>query len=299
MPTNQFTHTSSVWVHYTDYEWRTAPDGKLYLTPAPDAAPVIYDPLQEAQTLVLDALHIGRMGMSRKTPDADIQAAILSFARKYGLFGLMTALPTTPDFMEYEAVYLPKNHFLKQETMPTLDYLRMFFPFEPLTVGKRGVESIWQISNDRTMQALAMTMSDKPQAVSMCLQRQYAERYDWLKQQFTDWAFNATTCFLYYEEYEDLNPATRRLMQQSISAFGGNAPTYHIELRDKPTLVWDFHSLLLGLQMMFTFMLTDGRKTLRLCKNCLKDFVASKRHVEFCCAKCRKAYEARQTNSDE
>ena len=29
----------------------------------------------------------------------------------------MTALPTTPSFMDYEAVYLPKNHFIKAETM--------------------------------------------------------------------------------------------------------------------------------------------------------------------------------------
>ena len=41
MPTNQFTHTSSVWVRYTDYEWRTAPDDKLYLTPVANAALII------------------------------------------------------------------------------------------------------------------------------------------------------------------------------------------------------------------------------------------------------------------
>ena len=31
----------------------------------------------------------------------------------------MTALPTTPSFMDYEAVYLPKNHFIKEESMET------------------------------------------------------------------------------------------------------------------------------------------------------------------------------------
>ena len=47
--------------------------------------------------------------MSKK-PDAEIQKAIQQFAVKYGLFGLMTALPTTPNFMEYEAVYLSLIH---------------------------------------------------------------------------------------------------------------------------------------------------------------------------------------------
>ena len=50
--------------------------------------------------------------MSKK-PDAEIQKAIQQFAVKYGLFGLMTALPTTPNFMEYE-VYLPKTTLSKK-----------------------------------------------------------------------------------------------------------------------------------------------------------------------------------------
>jgi putative SOS response-associated peptidase YedK len=35
---------------------------------------------------------------------------------------LINALPTTPQFIEYEAVYLPKNQFIKDETMTTKDY---------------------------------------------------------------------------------------------------------------------------------------------------------------------------------
>lgn len=91
-----------------------------------DGATEYYDPLAEYQKIVLDAINIGRMGMSKK-PDAEIQKVIQQFAVKYGLFGLMTALPTTPNFMEYEAVYLPKNHFIKEETMSTEKYLTLFF----------------------------------------------------------------------------------------------------------------------------------------------------------------------------
>ena len=98
-----------------------------------DGASSIYDPLAEYQKIVLDAINIGRMGMSKK-PDAEIQKAIQQFAVKYGLFGLMTALPTTPNFMEYEAVYLPKNHFIKEETMSTEKYLAQFFPFDKLPI---------------------------------------------------------------------------------------------------------------------------------------------------------------------
>ena len=286
---NLFERTSSHWVRYSEYEWRATEDGTLYLTPAKNAKPEIYDPLKDAQQLVLDALNIGRLCMSKK-PDSDIQKEVRAFALKYGLFGLMTALPTTPKFMEYENVYLPKNHFIKEETMRTEDYLALFFPFDKLIVIKRGVESLWNIQNDRTMMALAMTMSDKPMAVNMCFQREYAERYDWLKQQFTNWIFVFSTSMLYYEDYDKTDEDTRNLFRQSMAAFDGNAPTYHIALYDKPTIVWDFHSLLLGIQMMFSFMLTDDTKPLRLCKHCTKVFVASRPSNQFCSPECKNRY---------
>ena len=101
---NLFERTSSNWVRYSEYEWRAAEDGTLYLTPTKTAQPGIYDPLAE-----------------------------------YGLLGLMTALPTTPTFMDYEAVYLSKNHFIKEETMSTKDYLHL----SVLSISQSGCGQAW------------------------------------------------------------------------------------------------------------------------------------------------------------
>ena len=286
----QFEHSNSTWVRYSEYEWKQAEDGKLYLTACSNAQPTIYDPLKEYQQLVLDALYIGRLGMKQEQDDEEIQAEIKAFAEKYGLFGLMTALPTTPSFMDYEAVYLPKNRFVKKETMSTEDYLNLFFPFDKLDVVKRSVESLWNIEGDNMMMALAMTMIDRPMAVNMSFQRQYAESYEWMKQVFTDWAFNATTVFLYYNDYDKLDDDYKQLMRQSIHAFDGNAPVYHIELLEQPTLVWDFHSLLLGIQMMLSFMLTDKNNPMKVCKKCSKFFVASRPSAVFCSPRCKNQY---------
>ncbi|MDE5859585.1 MAG: hypothetical protein K2H23_04275, partial [Oscillospiraceae bacterium] len=92
---NFFECTSSNWVRYSEYEWKSAADGTLYLTPAKTAQPSIYDPLTEYKQIVLDAINIGIM-KSQKSSDKYIQEAIRQFAMKYGLLGLMTALPTTP-----------------------------------------------------------------------------------------------------------------------------------------------------------------------------------------------------------
>lgn len=67
------------------------------------------------------------------------------------------------------------------------------------------------------------------------------------------------------------------------------APTYRIALLDKPTIVWDFHSLLIGLQMMFSFMMAEDKTPLRMCDSCDTIFVAKRSNQRFCCDKCRVA----------
>lgn len=299
--TNLFEYASSHWVRYSGYEWKESKDGTLYLTPVPDAKPEIYDPLEEYETIVLAALNIGSMSMSQK-PQGDIQAAMLQFAMNYGLLGLMTALPTTSGFMDYEKVYLPKNRFLKAESMDTGAYLAHFFPFEKPDLTKHGVESTWNIEGDRDMIALALTMGDKPMAVNLCFQRNYAEPYEWLELQFKDWFFTFMTSILYYEDYDTLDADSRGIYRQAMAAFDGNAPTYHIALLDKPTIVWDFHSLLLGIQMMFSFMLTDTQQPMRICKKCTKVFRASRPSAVFCSSRCKNqynVYKSRQKNRTE
>lgn len=81
-------------------------------------------------------------------------------------------------YSEYEPVYLPKNHFIKEENLSTVDYLNLFFPFNKLDIIKCGVESMWNIQNDRIMLALAITMSGRPIAVNMSFHREYEERFD-------------------------------------------------------------------------------------------------------------------------
>ena len=48
---NLFERTSSNWVRYSEYEWKAAEDGTLFLTPTATAQPSIYDPLSEYQRI--------------------------------------------------------------------------------------------------------------------------------------------------------------------------------------------------------------------------------------------------------
>ena len=284
-----FQRTSSNWVKFSEYELKEAKDGQRYVTPAPKSRPTLYNPLKDAETMVVDALNVGLLSMGR-SKDEKIQTAVMDFTSKYGLLGLMTALPTTPNFMDYDAAYLPRNPFNKEESMNVTDYTMLFFPFaKPEFYHNKG-EARWDISGDREMMALAMTFGNCPMAVNMSFQREYAERYDWLAAQFKDWAFTFLSSYLYYKDYDTLDETTRDIYRKGMAAFGGIAPTYHIALLEKPTIVWDFHSLLLGVQMMFSFMLTDDAKPLRMCKHCNKAFAVTHPNAVFCSHRCKNQY---------
>ena len=142
-----FEHTSASWVSYSDYEIKKDGNGTEYITPKQDAKINLYNPMKNCAQIVLDTVNLGLYLITDKK-DRNKNDRLIEYAKKYGLMGLMTALPTTAEFITYENVYLPKNHLIKQEMLSTAEYLDYFYPFEKPDFVKRGVESSWSISND-------------------------------------------------------------------------------------------------------------------------------------------------------
>lgn len=60
---------------------------------------------------------------------------------------------------------------------------------------------------------------------------------------------------------------------------------------DRPYLVWNFNSLLQGIQLMFSMMLTDENRPIRLCKNCGKAFIARRHRDKFCSQECSEEWK--------
>ena len=201
--------------------------------------------------MVLEALNVGRLFFGDKAPESVREAALLQFVHHYGLLGFITALPTTPKFMLYEKVYLPKNHFIREEALATEQFLDYFFPFKKLNLRKRGVEYTWEVEGDTDAMALAMTFASDPDAMSMSFQKEYAEPLDWIITALKDMTFPFITSKYFYEHGDAFDADEKKLMAQGVAAFGGIAPTYRIALLDKPTIVWDFHSLLIHSGLIF------------------------------------------------
>jgi hypothetical protein len=292
---NIFHRTNAYWAKYDEYVYRQGECGHLYIMPAPKSQPSVYDPVKDTEKLVLSALNLGRLAMKQgdgQVIEAELKKSVMEFVTEYGLLGFMPGLPTTPEFMSYDAVYLPKNHFIKDETMTTRDYLSLFFPFGKPDIYKDREKAQWNVNaaefSEGKVLALAMTYGDEPLAVGMSLMPLYAERFDWLVTQFRDWAFMLVSSFLFYEYKDDMDDYSRELYQQGVSAFGGKYPTYRIRMYDnKPGIRWDFHSLLLTIQTMFGFALVDESRPLRICRHCNLAFIANHHNADYCSPQCK------------
>ena len=147
------------------------------------------------------------------------------------------------------------------------------------------------MEGDTDAMALAMTFASDPDAMSISFQKEYAEPVEWIAKALKDLTFPFITSKYYYEHGDAFNADEKKLMAQGVAAFGGIAPTYRIALLDKPTIVWDFHSLLIGLQMMFSFMMAEDKTPLRMCDSCDTIFVATRKTQRFCCDACRRKGE--------
>ena len=292
-----FEHAKSNWVKYSEYELKEK-DGVLYIKPTDNAMPDIYNILKKKDEIVVEALNIGILCMnSNKEKETEQKEAIMGFVSRYGLLGLMTTITTTPSFMDYEVVHFIKNRFIDSETMDAIEYIKHFYPFQMPEVIKNGLATRWDVSGDNTMMALAMTFTDRETAVNMSFQRNYAEPYEWVKLQFVDWALIYTTAKFYYEK--EFEPEDKELYLQMMKAFSTNAPSYYIQLADKPTLVWNFGSLAIATQMLLSLSITDEKTPIRLCKHCTKAFIPPRPNALFCSPKCKNQYNVYKSRAKE
>jgi hypothetical protein len=264
-----------------------------------------YDPLENPTEIIVDALNVGLLCVKPSRNQAPIEKAILDFCAKYGLLGFMCALPTTPDFWEYETVYLPKNPVIKADSLRLKKYEKIFFPQvkeEMLT--SKGKALAWLLGDlvpegepligvgERENYKAILKFSELPFAQRHGFKRGYAEPYEWWKNQFRDWASMILSATYYYEETDE---TMRELHHRAMNAISSVAPHYHVVLSaDVPTLKWDFHSLLQIIQLLLSIMLTDANKSLRICPECEKAFYSTDSRTVFCSHDCKNRYNVRK-----
>lgn len=112
-----------------------------------------------------------------------------------------------------------------------------------------------------------------------------------MEEQFKDWACTLMILFFFYEDEGGMTEKEKEFHRQSMAAFDGLTPTYHVALMDdRPRLVWNFNSLLQGIHLMLSMMLTDEHRPIRMCRNCGKGFIARLYRDKFCGRECSEEY---------
>ena len=148
-------------------------------------------------------------------------------------------------------------------------------------------------TGERDAYKTMLKFSDLPFAQRHGFKRGYAERYDWLHNQFRDWASMFLSAALYYEETDE---TMRELHHRALFAYSGVAPHYRIVMNDdSPALKWDFHSLLQAIQLLLSVMLTDETRPLRACPECDRVFYADDVRAVFCSKECKNRYNVRKS----
>ena len=83
-----------------------------------------------------------------------------------------------------------------------------------------------------------------------------------------------------------------------MAAFGGVYPSYYMTLRNKPTISWEFYSLHQFIHLMLSFMLSDEKNPLRLCKYCHHAYFVKDDDSWFCSEECKHKYTAHGNDFD-
>ena len=272
-----FKTASSDWVRYSKYKVMADESGALYLTPAPDAMFSVYNPLDVAPQMVVDALNIGRWAVTRSIKKGVIGRMVVKFAKSYGLLGFMAYLPLNRNYFQRENVYLVRTDIADAEKMPTKDYMALFLPFE-----KEPVKL------DSVLPLRPAEMTGRTIDYDVVFSNAYSERMDWLTSYFEGLYTHFAACFYHGKTNDEyFNDECEGVIER----FGNDGLAYCIRIRDgKPELRWDFNSLKLALETFYSFYVTGESCPLRICKDCGKVFYATSTRSEFCETRCRNRY---------
>jgi len=269
-----FESGSSDWVRYSAYQSMTNESGNVYITPSSDATFSLYNPLQVAPWMIEDALNIGRLMVSKAVHKRDVLRKILMFAKRYGLLGFMEYLPLNRNYFQRKNVYLVRTNVVDAEKMPTKDYMALFLPFEKEPVKLNSVLPLHPAE-----------MTGRPISYDVVFSNAYSERLDWLTGYFEGLYTHFAASFYYGKTNDEY---FNDECENTIERFGNDGLAYCIRMHNgKPTIRWDFNSLKLALETIYSFYITGENTPFKICRDCGKVFYATSMRSEFCQTKCR------------
>ncbi|MDR0979338.1 MAG: hypothetical protein LBL91_05410 [Lachnospiraceae bacterium] len=290
MNKNLVTEFSTEWIKYSDYTTkRTNGYSDEYIMPAKNAKPIKYTIADVADEMIIDYLNIGKKFEFERF---NVKNAILDFAKKYGLIGIISYLPLNTEYTYSDKVYLSGNDIGMLKEWDLIDYLKQFFPFEfkkkfKATKPEKKFPRLHFPSLSISMIQEETTDSDvfwgaNPE-FSLPFSKYYAEKIDDIGA-IANAVYNKFKASYDY----DFNTPYQERSFKGFDFFKARNITINAKAGESNfSLQWAFNSLALALDTILLVKICDTNQPLRMCKFCNQFFIAENVRAEYCSPQCR------------
>lgn len=276
------------WIRYSDYEYKTDPEGNLYIKPGENAGFSMYNPFNIAEEILTDILKIGDASRSyyqcksREVYD-ELKKMVLLFARKYGLLGLISATAYNRNIIgDKEVLIIEKNCInIKDKSMDSEAYRKLFTPFADgddvsIKYYKNGADLIKSEDSPKFY-------GKRPLVMDLVFSKFYAERLEWIIKFAGMLAEHFNQLLVYRASAGYLTEPVTIL----ADTFKANKIGFTINQLDKTMIAWEFDSLKTAIETIYAFAITDETVLLSRCEHCGNYFIALSDREKYCSPVCR------------
>lgn len=279
------------WAKFDDYEIFEF-NNEYYIKPKSGAKEKTYNLFNVSNELLVDFLLIGKnvaenwdhrdINCDIKSKDKQYQELVLNFVKKYGLLGEVTYIPLNNNFISDGKVLL-QDEYKKQE-IPLNEYLKTFFSYDTSInfdnalikdniLYLYGKEGITTCENLEKLPEYALTFSER-----------YSEKISRI----------LVYSKLMYDTFADMekyfweeNETQKAMYKHFLSDFKPCNLAFEINYADKAAFRWNFNSLKQAIETILALNITNDRKEVKICKRCLKPFIAKNLNSDYCSTSCR------------
>ncbi len=270
------------WIRYSSYEFKEDEQGALYIIPTKDAVFSMYNPFDVAEDLLMDLMDIGQRALKTELNDPELKNAIIIFAKKYGLLGLISASVYNRNIIgEDHVLMIEGNHITKERILKAKEYIKLFIPFveEGEVVFKTYRNSVdvskWEES--------PKFFGKRPVVMDLIFSRFYAEQVKWI----IDFAKLIVSHFDQLLMYRSSSVYLTENVTIMAGRFHAEKIGFTINQLDKTTIAWQFDSLKTTIETIYAFGVTDEKVLLSRCRHCDQIFIANSSREKYCSPSCR------------
>ncbi len=285
------------WIRYSNYELKENDKGTLYIVPTKDAAYSMYNPFNVAEDLLIDLMEIGQivLKLDKKKEDRnhpELLSAIVIFAKKYGLLGLISGSVYNRNVIGEELVLMIEgNHITRERVMKAKEYIDLFIPFvkEDEVFFKTYRNSVDVVKWEESPKFFGK----RPVVMDLIFSRFYAEQVKWI----ADFAKLIVTHFNQLLTYRNSSAYLTENVTIMAGQFHAEKIGFTINQLDKTTIAWQFDSLKTAIETIYAFGVTDEKILLSRCVHCDKIFIANSSREKYCSPSCRNYANVKKSRS--